>query len=110
MGRPGGPALFAVPVLGTLAAPARTEIAVSGTGGTGGKVAPLGSCCHGNVRGLSGRTSVTPCRVERMSLPFAFDGAELKPTGTIRMKTDPARIRNAEPGGGTTGGSEDDNG
>lgn len=104
MGRPGGSVLMGVLPLGTLAAPSRAEIAVAGNDG---KVAPLGPGCQGIAWG---RTPVTPCVAARVSLSSAFDGAALKPTGMIRTKDGPAGIRNAEPRGGTMGGSEDDNG
>lgn len=107
MGRPGGSVLMGVLPLGTLAAPSRAEIAVAGNDG---KVAPLGPGCHGIAWGCDGRTPVIPCMAERVSLSSASDGAALKPTGMIRTKDGPAGIRNAEPRGGTMGGSEDDNG
>jgi DNA-binding beta-propeller fold protein YncE len=59
--------------------------------------APVGHWCQGIAWSRDGRTLVTQCMIEREILSFAFDGASLKPTGTIRMKNGPAGIRTAEP-------------
>jgi DNA-binding beta-propeller fold protein YncE len=59
--------------------------------------AQLGHWCQGAAWSRDGRTLVSQCMIERELYAFAFDGAKLTPTGTIKLKNGPAAIRTAEP-------------
>ena len=70
---------------------------VTGTELTKVAEAEIGQWCQGIVWSRDGKTVMTQCMIERELMSFTFDGASLKPLGTIKMKNAPAGIRTAEP-------------
>jgi Lactonase, 7-bladed beta-propeller len=68
----------------------------------GGELVPLteakvGHWCQGLAWSKGNRTLLVQCMVENEIMAFSFDGKELKPTGSIKVKAGPAAIRTAEP-------------
>jgi DNA-binding beta-propeller fold protein YncE len=67
---------------------------------SGGKLAKVGEAkvghwCQGAAWSKDGKTLVVQCMVEQELQAFSFDGKELKPTGTIKVKGGPAGIATA---------------
>jgi DNA-binding beta-propeller fold protein YncE len=68
----------------------------------GGELVPLteakvGHWCQGLAWSKGNRTLLVQCMVENEIMAFSFDGKELKPAGSIKVKAGPAAIRTAEP-------------
>jgi DNA-binding beta-propeller fold protein YncE len=68
----------------------------------GGELVPLteakvGHWCQGLAWSKGNRTLLVQCMVENEIMAFNFDGKELKPAGSIKVKAGPAAIRTAEP-------------
>jgi DNA-binding beta-propeller fold protein YncE len=59
--------------------------------------AKVGHWCQGLAWSKGNRTLLVQCMVENEILAFSFDGKELKPAGSIKVKAGPAGIRTAEP-------------
>jgi 6-phosphogluconolactonase (cycloisomerase 2 family) len=59
--------------------------------------AKVGHWCQGLAWSKDNRTLLVQCMVQKEIMAFSFDGKELKPTGSIKVKAGPAAIRTAEP-------------
>jgi DNA-binding beta-propeller fold protein YncE len=59
--------------------------------------AKVGNWCQGIAWSKDGRTLLLQCMADKEILAFGFDGKELKPAGSIKLKAGPAAIRTAEP-------------
>jgi 6-phosphogluconolactonase (cycloisomerase 2 family) len=59
--------------------------------------AKVGHWCQGLAWSKDGKTLLVQCMVEKEIMAFSFDGKELKPAGSIKVKAGPAAIRTAEP-------------
>ena len=56
----------------------------------------VGHWCQGAVWSKDGKMIVVQCMIERQLQVLAFDGKELKPTGSIQLKAGPAGIASAQ--------------
>ena len=68
----------------------------------GGELVPLteakvGHWCQGLAWSKGNRTLLVQCMVENEIMAFSFDGNQLTPAGSIKVKAGPAAIRTAEP-------------
>ena len=59
--------------------------------------AKVGHWCQGLAWSKGNRMLLVQCMVEREIMAFGFDGKELKPAGSIKLKAGPAGIRTAQP-------------